>query len=70
LLTTTPNNHINAIDIDLKFGELGDIVRWCQHNTIEDWWYEIASIAGDAPGNYKFYFNNERDYINFILWKK
>lgn len=68
MLTNVPN-HIKTIDINIKFGELGEIIRWCQHNTSDDWWYEMGDPAGAYPGNYRFYFDNEKDYVNFLLWK-
>ena len=70
MLINTSNKFSKVIGIDLKFGDLGDIVRWCQFNTSGDWRYEIEDTAGIKPGSYKFYFDDEKDYINFMLWKK
>jgi hypothetical protein len=54
----------------LKFGELGPIVRWCQEYCVGMWGYDVVDPAGYTEGRYQFIFDNEADYINFVLWKK
>jgi hypothetical protein len=45
-------------------------MNWCQTQCISDWGYKIVDTAGFHPGKYEFYFQEEKDYVNFILWKK
>jgi hypothetical protein len=57
-------------EIDIKFGQLAPIMHWCQTQCTNDWGYTIVDSAGFHPGKYEFYFEDEKDYVNFILWKK
>ena len=57
-------------EISIKFGELTKIVNWCESQCSSEWGYDTKDYAGSDPGKYMFYFGNEADYINFILWKK
>ena len=57
-------------NIDIQFGGLSEMVGWCQHNCNGDWGYKVLEYAGQQDGSYQFNFENQKDYINFILWKK
>lgn len=57
-------------DIAIPYGELQPIIEWCQHNCNYNWHYKVLNEAGSAPGFYQFVFDNEVDYVNFLLWKK
>jgi hypothetical protein len=57
-------------DITIPYGELQPIIEWCQHNCNYNWHYKVLNEAGSAPGFYQFVFDNEVDYVNFLLWKK
>jgi len=35
-----------------------------------NWHYKVLNEAGSSPGFYQFVFDSEKDYINFLLWKK
>jgi hypothetical protein len=65
-----PNTKEYTTDMRLKFGELGPIVRWCQDYCVGMWGYDVVDPAGYTEGRYQFIFDNEADYINFVLWKK
>jgi len=56
-------------NIQVGFGELKPIIDWCDRNC-EEWGYAVIESAGRDAGIYQFFFDKERDYINFILWKK
>jgi len=44
---------------------------WCERNCSEEWFVtESTDFAEALDGNYKFFFLSEKDYVNFILWKK
>lgn len=56
-------------NIRIGFGELKPMLEWCDSNC-KDWGYTVIESAGQDAGTYQFFFDTERDYINFILWKK
>lgn len=55
--------------IDIAFGQLSEMISWCNRNCASDWDYSVIDTAGLAPGKYEFHFTSESDYINFVLWK-
>lgn len=57
-------------DISIEFGGLSPMVSWCQTNCNGDWSYKVIEYAGKEDGQYQFNFENQKDYVNFILWKK
>ena len=65
----SPNTQFKT-EIDIKFGQLAPIMHWCQSQCHCDWGYKMLDNAGYHPGKYEFYFEDEKDYVNFILWKK
>lgn len=54
----------------VNFGYLGEIIRWCQTNCEFNWKYDIINMGGKEPGIYEFVFENEKDYVKFLLWNK
>jgi hypothetical protein len=57
------------IKIELPFGSLGPLMEWCKQNCSDTWFFsDNSDFAGQ--GNYKFYFESEKDYVNFMLFKK
>lgn len=65
-----PNTNDYKSDIELNFGELGPIIKWCDTMCVGDWGYKIIRPAGEQSGEYEFYFADKTDYINFTLFKK
>jgi len=61
-------NYCSALAI--PYGELQDVIEWCQKNCVYNWYYKVLNEVGSSPGFYEFLFHNETDYINFLLWKK
>lgn len=57
-------------DIAIPYGQLQQMIEWCQNNTQFNWRYKVLNEAGSAPGFYEFIFDDETDYVNFMLWKK
>ncbi len=57
-------------DINIQFGGLSEMVGWCQHNCNGDWSYKVMEYAGLEAGKYQFNFENQKDLVTFILWKK
>jgi hypothetical protein len=60
----------HKVDINLKFGELRPLLEWCKNNCRGEWKFELENTAGLEEGYYHFYFEDDNDKINFILWKK
>lgn len=59
----------NKVEIQLSFGELKPILRWCEDNCSGEWVYLQLTPAGQGKGEYEFYFEDECDKTKFILWK-
>jgi len=59
----------NKVDIKLNYGELSPLIDWCQRNCSGDWSYGVSVMSGADPGEYQFYFENEKDLVAFIIWK-
>jgi len=59
------------ISISIPYGELKDVVAWCQNNCNFDWRFQedFDTTAESSCIRYYFYFENEKDYLAFILWK-
>lgn len=64
-------------NIAIPYGDLNQTIKWCENNCINEWQFEEAQIPyGDyrykvKSGNYyNFYFESEKDYVAFLVWKK
>jgi len=57
-------------EIGIMFGNLSVMIDWCQQHCESNWCYDIKDLAGKNPGQYVFFFESEKDLVNFILWKK
>ena len=71
-------SNTNSISLYISFGELKNVISWCQNNCQPDWKFDYDGHSSeellrtpDAHGsNYLFRFNNEEDVTLFILrWK-
>ncbi len=64
------------IKITLDFGNLQPIIEWCERNCEGEWGYNtLSGIQIHTPYKihnyqYEFYFESERDYVAFTMWKK
>lgn len=52
-------------DIIVPYGSLNPILEWCRENCTDEWKFDDAKLPV-----YEFYFESERDYIAFVMWKK
>ena len=59
----------NRVEIQLSFGELSPLIRWCERNCTREWSYEQISPSGNVAGEYEFYFEDEKDLVAFTIWK-
>jgi len=57
------------IKVDLQFGELKPILRWCEDNCTGEWTFLQIQPAGQGKGEYEFYFEDDSDKVKFIMWK-
>jgi len=57
------------IKIKLPYGELQPILEWCDRNCASEWNY-MEDPNADMYSGWIFFFENERDYVAFMLWKK
>lgn len=64
--------------LDLPYGTLGQVIEWCKSNCVGDWKFsENVTVESNTQYDfvthhyeYTFYFENERDFFAFTLWKK
>jgi len=61
-------NH--KVNIEIDFGQLSNIIDWCEKHCIGNWAFTPKAYGGEEAGNYDFFFEDNKDYINFLLWKK
>lgn len=59
--------------ISIPWGELKNVISWCQNNCQSDWRFHETYNTNDNYNlslNYDFFFEDERDYVTFLIWKK
>lgn len=59
----------NKVEVQLYYGELSPLIKWCERNCSSEWAYEQLSPAGNKAGEYEFYFKEEKDLVAFTIWK-
>lgn len=55
-------------NIEIPYGQLQSILNWCKQNCTSNW--KFAEDNNSQFGGYEFFFESERDYVAFVLWKK
>lgn len=63
-------NTAYEVNVQISYGQLKQMIDWCNRNCTEPWQYIIIDEAGEEPGSYIFRFVSEKDYVTFTLWKK
>lgn len=59
------------IKIVVPYGTLGTMMDWCVRNCTDKWFVsESTDVVEQFNNNYQFYFESERDYVNFLLVNK
>lgn len=57
-----------AREIVKPYGEIETILGWCKTELVEEWrWQLIEMSSPTRAGRYVFYFDNQRDYMAFLL---
>lgn len=61
-------------NITLPFGQLDNLIEWCEANCESEWKFDdaqyVSSYSNTNAITYDFYFESERDYVAFLIWKK
>ena len=53
----------------MPWGQLKDIVEWCDRNCTNDYRF-MEDPDGDMYNSWVFFFESERDYVAFTLFNK
>ena len=57
-----------AREITKPFGQIELVLDWCKKELVDEWRWQLIDVSSDIrPGKYIFYFDNERDYLAFVL---
>lgn len=59
----------HKISVKIPYGELQSTVEWCDRNCKDDWRYMEDPNADYLTGGWVFFFESDRDYVAFTLWK-
>ena len=61
-----PTSH--KANLSVPYGQLQPIVEWCDRNCTGEWRY--MEDHADQYNSWEFFFESERDYVAFLIWKK
>lgn len=57
-----------AKEIVKPFGAIESVLDWAKQEFIGEWRWQLVEVSSERrPGRYIFYFENERDYLAFLL---
>jgi hypothetical protein len=58
----------HAQEIIKAFGVIETVLNWCKSELRGDWRWQLLQMSSDRqPGRYCFYFDDERDYLAFVM---
>ena len=58
----------HAHEITKEFGVIETVLDWCKSELTNDWRWQLIEMSSDIkPGRYCFYFDDERDYLAFLM---
>lgn len=57
------------IKIKVPYGQLQPTVEWCERNCTGEWKY-MEDPNGEMYNSWVFFFESERDYVAFTVWKQ
>ena len=58
----------HAHEIIKPFGVIEHVLNWCKSELTGDWRWQLLEMSSDIkPGRYIFYFDDERDYLAFLM---
>jgi hypothetical protein len=58
----------HAHEIEKPFGVIEHVLNWCKSELTGDWRWQLLEMSSEnKPGRYIFYFDDERDYLAFLM---
>ena len=58
----------HAHEIVKAFGVIEHVLNWCKIELRGEWRWQLLEMSSDIkPGRYIFYFDDERDYLAFLM---
>lgn len=58
----------HAQEIAKPFGVIEEVLAWCKSELRDEFRWQLVEMSSDIkPGRYIFYFDDERDYLAFVL---
>lgn len=59
-------NHVH--EIVKPFGVIEHVLNWCKTELRSEWRWQLLEMSSDIkPGRYCFFFDDERDYLAFLM---
>ena len=57
-----------AYEITKPYGQIDPILNWAKAELVNEWRWQLIELSSiGRPGRYIFYFDNDRDYLAFVL---
>ena len=58
----------HAHEIVKPFGVIEHVLNWCKVELRGEWRWQLIEMSSDIkPGRYCFFFDDERDYLAFLM---
>lgn len=58
----------HAQEIIKAFGVIETVLNWCKSELRGDWRWQLLQMSSThQPGRYCFFFDDERDYLAFVM---
>jgi hypothetical protein len=58
----------HAAEITKPFGVIETVLNWCKSELRGEWRWQLIELSSDIkPGRYCFFFDDERDYLAFVM---
>ena len=58
----------HAQEIVKPFGVIEHVLNWCKVELRGEWRWQLLEMSSDIkPGRYCFFFDDERDYLAFLM---
>ena len=58
----------HAHEIVKPFGVIETVLNWCKSELRGEWRWQLIELSSDIkPGRYCFFFDDERDYLAFVM---
>jgi len=62
------NSFQHASEIVKPFGAIESVLNWCKSELRGEWRWQLVEMSSDIkPGRYCFFFDDERDYLAFVM---